>query len=112
MTKYFVYILLCNDGSFYTGFTNNLDLRIRQHKQGINKESYTYTRRPIELKYYAYFTKPSEGLAFEKRIKGWTRKKKLAIIESNWERLKKLSVCGNETHHKNKSNDIKRKIFD
>ncbi|RXG16152.1 GIY-YIG catalytic domain-containing protein [Leeuwenhoekiella aestuarii] len=49
MKNYFVYILKCNDNSFYTGVTNNLEQRIDQHNSGVKRDSYTFKRRPVEL---------------------------------------------------------------
>ena len=69
------------DSSFYTGITNNLEKRINEHNDGIDKNSYTYNRRPVVLKWYEKFTNPTEAITFEKKIKGWSRKKKGTIIE-------------------------------
>ncbi|WP_363317954.1 GIY-YIG nuclease family protein [uncultured Algibacter sp.] len=49
MRFYYVYILLCADNTYYTGMTNDLERRINQHKSGYKKDSYTESRRPIEL---------------------------------------------------------------
>ena len=87
MKSYYVYILKCSDKSYYVGFTNNLELRFKQHHEGINKESYIHSRRPLELVYCIKFKNPNEGIAFEKKIKGWSRKKKEALIEGDWERI-------------------------
>ena len=65
----YVYILHCSDNSFYTGITNNPERRFKQHLLGINKESYTYSRRPIELVYCELFTDFSLALEWEARIK-------------------------------------------
>lgn len=46
---FYVYILKCSDNSHYTGVTNNIELRFRQHNEGIDTTSYTCNRRPIEL---------------------------------------------------------------
>ncbi|WP_366143752.1 GIY-YIG nuclease family protein [Algibacter sp.] len=47
-----------------------------QHKSGYKKDSYTYSRRPIELKWYLQCTNPSEAIKIEKQIKGWSHRKK------------------------------------
>lgn len=88
---YYVYIIECSDGTYYTGITNDLDKRLKQHSKGINKESYTYKRRPIELVFSHLFTDPSQAINFEKQIKGWRREKKLALINDEWEKLPELS---------------------
>ena len=83
MKFYYVYIVLCSDKSYYTGITNDLERRINQHKTGHRKGSYTFSRRPIELKWYLQCTNPSEAIALEKQIKGWTQRKKEALITEN-----------------------------
>lgn len=91
--KFYVYILKCSDDSFYVGLTNDLELRLAQHSSGINSESYTASRLPIEIKYYSEFRYIDQAIAFEKKIKGWSRKKKQALIEENWDEIVKLSAC-------------------
>ena len=95
---YFVYILKCSDGSYYTGVTNNFDRRFEEHQSGINPGCYTYTRRPVELVFVYQFKYVDKVIAFEKQVKGWSRKKKEAIIGGNWETLKELAECMNQTH--------------
>ena len=101
MKQYFVYILKCADGSFYTGITNNLERRFNEHQSGYNPTAYTHSRRPVELVFYTDFPDPTQAIAFEKQVKGWSRKKKEAIIDRNWDRLKLLAECKNETSHRN-----------
>lgn len=91
MKNYFVYILKCKDGSFYTGITNNLERRMFEHNSGFDKETYTYQRRPVELVWFEMFTEPSQAIIFEKKIKGWSRRKKQALIDENWDRLVRYS---------------------
>ena len=97
---YFVYILKCSDDSYYTGITNSLDRRLAEHNSGINPECYTATRKPVELVFALEFKYVDKAIAFEKQVKGWSRKKKEAIIRDNWEALKKLAECANATHWK------------
>ena len=102
LTKYlYVYILKCTDNSYDTGVTNNLDKRLEEHNTGINKESFTFLRRPVELVYHERFTDYNLAIAWEKKIKRWSRKKKEALINSDWDKLKNASECKNETSHKN-----------
>ena len=101
MKEYYVYILKCKDTSYYTGVTNDIDRRLWEHQEGINKECYTYRRRPVELMYVGIFNDVNEAIAFEKQIKGWSRKKKEALVRENWDEMKKLSTCKNESHYKN-----------
>ena len=102
MKYYYVYILKCSDNSYYTGVTNNIEKRFNEHQSGINKGAYTYKKRPVELVFCEYFGDINQAIAFEKQIKGWTRKKKEAIIVGNWEKLKELSICRNESNSENK----------
>ena len=99
MRQYFVYILKCADGSYYTGITNDVDRRFNEHQSGYNRKAYTFRRRPLELVFYLDFPDPVQAIDFEKQVKGWTRKKKEAIIRGDWENLKKLAACKNETSH-------------
>jgi putative endonuclease len=50
--NYSVYIIECRDGSYYTGVTNDLDRRLWKHESGLDIRSYTYSSRPIKLRYY------------------------------------------------------------
>ncbi|MCL9809083.1 GIY-YIG nuclease family protein [Flavobacterium luminosum] len=105
MKIYYVYILKCSDSSYYVGMTSNLDKRIIEHNLGKFQNAYTFTRRPVELVWYQDFLEPNQAISFEKKIKKWSRAKKEAIIQDNWEVLPKLSECKNETHHRNKAFD-------
>lgn len=100
MNQYYVYILKCSDDSYYTGVTNNLNKRINQHNLGVDITSYTYKRRPLQLAYFELFKDIEQAIAFEKQIKGWSRKKKEALIKNNWQRIKEYSACNNDTSHK------------
>ena len=101
MKQYQVYILKCSDNSYYTGMTNNIERRLNEHNFGINKECYTFDKRPLEFVFCTEFNEVNQAIAFEKQVKGWSRKKKEAIINNKWEDLKKFSECLNETTHKN-----------
>lgn len=97
---FYVYILKCADNSYYTGFTNNVDERIIQHNQGLLTSAYTYSRRPVELVWVEMFTDPNQAIALEKQIKGWSRRKKEALINQDWDKLvtfsKNYTQFGNE----------------
>jgi putative endonuclease len=92
MKQYFVYILLCNDGSYYTGVTNDLERRLYEHENGIDVKSYTFKRKPLKLVFHEMFVDVNQAIAFEKQVKGWNRAKKEAIINGNWEKLPELSI--------------------
>lgn len=68
----YVYILKCCDGSYYTGSARNLELRVDQHVHG-EADSYTRTRRPLELVFFQAFDSVGEAFASEMQIKGWPR---------------------------------------
>ena len=90
----YVYILKCADGSFYTGTTRSgLEQRVEEHNAG-KFDGYTASRRPVELAYAAEFRQISDAIAMERRIKGWSRAKKLALIDGDFDRLKELSKPG------------------
>ena len=88
---YIVYIVECKDWSYYIGITNDLEKRLWAHNTGQDENSYTYSRRPIELKYFETFTNVNQAIAREKQLKGWSRKKKQALIAENFDKLKELS---------------------
>ena len=87
----YVYILLCSDNTFYTGITSNLEKRIEEHQMGKHFNSYTARRLPIELVYYSTFTDITIAITFEKKIKKWSRTKKIALINKNLDLLPNLS---------------------
>ena len=91
--SFYVYILKCADGSYYTGHTDNIKLRLAQHHQG-EISGYTTSRRPLVLVYIDSFPSRDEAFSAERQIKGWTRRKKEALIDRDWERLKALSRGG------------------
>ena len=90
MKDYFVYILKCSDDSYYTGVTNNLEKRVGEHQSGIIK-GYTSKRLPVELAFSERFTDINQAIRFEKQVKGWSRKKKEALINRDFDLLVTLS---------------------
>jgi len=87
---FWVYILRCADGSYYTGHTDSLEKRIAEHEAG-EVPGYTSTRRPVELVFKEIFQSRKETLAAELRIKGWSRKKKEAMIRGDWKEVERLA---------------------
>jgi putative endonuclease len=71
--------------------TNDLERRLIEHSSGRNKDSYTFTRLPIELKWYLECSDSRDAIQYEKKIKGWSRRKKQALIDENWNDLVKFS---------------------
>ena len=93
MKPFWVYILLCNDGSYYTGHTDELEQRIAQHESGAIRGCFTFKRRPVTLVYSEAFFTREEALTAEMQIKGWGRKKKEAMIRGDWVEVSKLAVA-------------------
>lgn len=75
---WFVYLVECNDGSLYTGITNDILRRVRKHNDG-KGASYTRTRRPVKLLYYERCANRSEALIRECAVKALPRDKKLDL---------------------------------
>lgn len=75
----YTYILKCRDGTYYTGWTNNLDQRIKTHNQGKGAK-YTRARRPVELAYYEVFSTKEEAMRREAQIKRMARKEKEKLV--------------------------------
>ena len=88
--SFWVYILTCNDDSYYTGHTDNLERRIAMHQTG-KIDGYTGSRLLIELAFSAHFTTRREALEMERRIKGWSRKKKEAMMRGDWDEVSRLA---------------------
>ncbi|MFG6402710.1 GIY-YIG nuclease family protein [Microbacterium sp. P04] len=82
----FVYILECADGTFYTGSTKNLELRVAQHQSG-EGAIYTRDRLPVRLVWSEEFARIDEAFGWEKRIQGWSRAKKMLLIEGRGNEL-------------------------
>ena len=101
--RFCTYIVLCIDGSFYTGVTSRLEKRIAEHNSNKFPRAYCHIRRPVKLVFVRRFSKPKEAISFEKQIKRWSRAKKIALITDDIEKLKVLAECRNESHYKNKS---------
>ena len=87
---FYVYLLRCADGSYYTGHTEDLEIRLAAHQMG-EFPGYTKKRRPVELAFSEEFPSRDDALQRERQIKGWTRAKKEALIAGDWERLRQLS---------------------
>ena len=89
--KSYVYILKCSDNTYYTGVTSNLNNRVNQHQSGIHKNSYTHQRRPVELVFYAEFTDITIAIEKEKQLKKWSKAKKEALINNEYDSLINLA---------------------
>jgi len=93
----FVYILRCSDGSYYVGSTRkSLERRLAEHDSGYFG-GYTVGRRPVVLAWAEEFDRITDAIAAERKLKGWTRAKKEALIEGNLDLLRSLSKRGTRT---------------
>jgi putative endonuclease len=88
--QFWVYMLRCADGSYYVGHTDTPETRIAQHEAGLGCD-WTRRRLPVELVWADSTTSREEALAFERRVKGWTRAKKEALIAGDWDRISWLA---------------------
>ncbi len=79
---YFVYVVECKDGSLYTGYTTDLDKRLKAHNESKTGAKYTKTRRPVKLKYFEKFRKLGLALKREYEIKQLTKKQKLELTKN------------------------------
>jgi putative endonuclease len=93
--QFWVYMLRCRDGSYYVGHTDQLEGRLWQHQQGMGCD-WTMRRRPVALVWCAEAPRRDDAIAFERRIKGWTRAKKEALIKGNWDEVGRLARSSQE----------------
>lgn len=77
----YTYILVCNDGTYYTGWTTDLEHRLKAHNQGTGAK-YTKARRPVSLVYYEAYETKSEAMKREYAIKQLSRKEKEHLIHT------------------------------
>ena len=89
--NYYVYVLECSDDSFYVGMTSDIDKRLIEHMDSKDPESYTAKRLPVRLLYYCMFSDPYVAMEKETQIKKWSRAKKLALINDEFEELPNLA---------------------
>ena len=86
-----VYILKCADGSYYTGHTDHLERRMAQHRNRAFPSCFTASRLPVELAFVQEMRTREEAIAAERQIKGWSRKKKEAMMRGDWSEVSRLS---------------------
>jgi putative endonuclease len=88
----YVYMLSCADGSYYVGSATGSDLskRVSEHQSGM-RPGYTQLRRPVQLVWSEYFDRITDAIAMERRLKGWSRAKKRALIVGDWQSVSRLS---------------------
>ena len=94
----YMYILECVDGSYYTGSTTHLELRLEQHHRGEGAR-HTAKRLPVKLVYCEFHDRVADAFAREKQVQGWNRQKKEALIAGDTNLLHKFAICQNESHY-------------
>ena len=94
MKVHYTYMVVCNDGTFYIGYTDNLVRRIRVHNAGKGAK-YTKTRRPVKLVYWEKFQTKRQAMQREYALKQWTREEKKMLLCSD--QLQKLGINRAET---------------
>jgi len=88
---FYLYILECNDKSFYIGHTDNIEKRICEHNEK-KHAGYTSSKLPVKLVSVHLFGTRDEALAAEQQVKKWSRKKKEALIREDWDLLSKFAL--------------------
>ena len=86
----YMYILKCADGTYYTGSTVDLELRVSQHQSG-GGANYTKSRLPVSLVYWEEYPRVDEAFAREKQVQAWSHAKKEALIYRSNETLSGLA---------------------
>lgn len=90
---FWVYMLRCADGSFYVGHTDELEQRLGQHNDG-RYCRWTRCRRPLQLVWSADFPTREQAKEAEKKLKGWSRAKKQALVDGDHDRISLLASRG------------------
>ena len=89
--SFWTYILKCADGSYYTGHTDDLDRRVAEHHSGHLRDCYTFRKRPLELVWSENFQTRLDALEAERKIKGWTKSKKAALVKGDFAAIQRLA---------------------
>ena len=87
---FYTYLLRCSDGSYYAGHTDDIDCRMAEHVTGACG-GYTAKRLPVRLVWSDSFMTRDEAFAAERKIKGWSRAKKEALIAGDWALVSQLA---------------------
>ncbi|MDF0543097.1 GIY-YIG nuclease family protein [Sphingobium sp. H39-3-25] len=87
---FWTYMLHCAGGAFYVGHTDDLERRLAQHEQD-DLPGFTRDKRPVMLVWSETFSTRIEAMEMERRIKGWSRAKKMALIRGDWDAVSRLS---------------------
>jgi len=87
---FYAYLLLCNDGSYYAGHTDDFEQRMALHDTGALGR-YTAQRRPVVLVWSDSFQTRDDAFVIERKLKGWSRAKKEALIASDWDSISRFA---------------------
>jgi len=87
---FYAYLLRCADGSYYTGHTDDLEIRLAQHQSGALGR-YTAARLPVTLVWCDTFMERDQAFQVERQLKGWSRAKKEALISGDWDLIRLLA---------------------
>ena len=93
MLGFWVYMLLCGDGSYYVGQTDDLERRMAQHSSS-EFGGYTAERHPLQLVFAEAFPSRDDALNRERQLKGWSRRKKEALIAGDWPAVQRFARLG------------------
>ena len=99
---FYLYILKCINGAYYVGHTDNIDKRMSEHNLGLINTCYTKNKRPLELMFLQIFPTRDAAFQAERQVKGWSRKKKEAFINDDWNEIQRLNVL--QKNYKERSN--------
>jgi len=102
--SYAIYILRCSDDTYYTGLTKDLVGRVKEHEVGVHPESYTFRRTPVKLVWSIVTESYQEAFQWERRIKGWSRVKKEALIRGDIEGIHEIVKSERKQKEQNKKN--------
>ena len=95
MNTYCVYMVMCIDGTYYVGITNDVDRRVAEHNLGVDEGAYTHSRRPVVAVHVSEFSEVLQAIACEKKLKGWSHAKKSALARGDWQMIQALSKSKN-----------------
>jgi len=95
-----MYILECNDGTYYTGSTKDFKKRLHEHDNG-KGANYTSCRLPVKLVYFEKFFRIDEAFYREKQVQKWSHAKKKALIDNDYADLHELAKCLNDSSSDN-----------
>jgi len=90
---WYVYIIECSDNTLYVGVTLDIERRLKEHNSGKGGR-YTRARMPVNLIYSECYNSKSKALKREIQIKGWKKRKKMALITNNYGELKRYDQSG------------------